>query len=217
LSNFHHTYPFVFKHQGASIGIAPILPPNDVQVARLLPFLPPHFHERRRNEWLCSRILLEKVSGKEAHSLQYTPEGKPFFPDDGKIGISHSRQFAAVIWHPQLEVGIDVEELRPQLFKIKEKFLSATELAILHPEDLHTLTAFWCAKEALYKWYGLKELQFNQHIVLQNVQLTCPEQAPISGFIDAVVKKNSIALRAAVQVTQFQNTILAYVIANGQV
>jgi len=207
-------YPLIFPYSGATVGIAPVEPPNYALTAKLLPFLPPYAHERRKNEWLCSRILLEQVSGHEAPSLQYTPEGKPFLPDGGKVGISHSRQMAAVIWHPHLDVGIDAEELRPQLFKIKEKFLSVSELALIHPDDLRTLTAFWCAKEAIYKWYGLKELQFNQHIVLQNVQLTVAAQEPLTGYIDAMVVKNNMVLQATVQIQQFQNTVFAYTVAN---
>ena len=45
---------------------------------------------------------------------------------------------------------------------IKHKFLSLDELEKV--TSLEELTLFWCAKEALYKLYGEKELIFNEQL-----------------------------------------------------
>ncbi|QQS28843.1 MAG: 4'-phosphopantetheinyl transferase superfamily protein [Sphingobacteriales bacterium] len=171
-------------------------------------------HDRRKNEWISSRILAEKVAHKNFDEIVYSAEGKPYCLDGSKISISHSRHFTAVIWHKTSEVGIDVDELRPQVFKIKEKFLSESEQKlILTGFSLETLTAFWCAKEALYKLYGLKQLQFNQHIQIRKAQLEV-ENGWLQGLLDTKVEKGDIVFNTQVAIMQVAEFMLAYAVAD---
>ncbi len=209
--------PEFFTFNDAQIGIAPIKPYSETataDIARFTNMIGQFKHQRRMNEWLSSRLLLEKVTNKSFDKITYSPEGKPYCLDGSKISISHSKQMAAVIWHPSCEVGIDVDELRPQVQKIKHKFLSDNELKMILPQHaIETLTAFWCAKEALFKLYGLKELQFNQHIVLQHADLKVTEGL-MQGSIEAKIEKHSSIIYANVQIVQSPEYMLAYVVSD---
>ena len=209
--------PKFFTFNDAQIGIAFIEPykETDIEVtARFANIIGQFKHQRRMNEWLSSRLLLEKVTNKSFDEINYSPEGKPYCFDGSKISISHSKQMAAVIWHPSCEVGIDIDELRPQVQKIKHKFLSDNELKMVLPQyPLETLTAFWCAKEALFKLYGLKELQFNQHIVLQHADLRVIGGL-MKGSLEAKIEKHTSIIYANVQIVQSPEYMLAYVVSD---
>lgn len=123
---------------------------------------------RRRTEWLAVRYLLHFMSGRETRGAIIKDEyGKPHLKNsEWHISISHSQNKAAVIASPKL-VGIDIQNFVPRIDRIAHKFMSPIELSSLsenfHLEHLHI---YWGAKEALYKAYGKKELEFKEHLRL---------------------------------------------------
>jgi phosphopantetheinyl transferase len=99
--------------------------------------------------------------------LFYNNEGKPYL--EGKssyISISHSHQFLAIIINEFEATGIDIEVIRDKVLKIKHKFLSKTELLDAN-DDIEKLLIYWSAKETLYKIYGLKEVNFIEHLFVK--------------------------------------------------
>ncbi|HEY0177929.1 MAG TPA: 4'-phosphopantetheinyl transferase superfamily protein, partial [Pedobacter sp.] len=66
----------------------------------------------------------------------------------------------------------DIEQIKTKIHRIQQKFLSPAELAQPGVKD-HTeaLYACWCVKEAVYKWYGKKGLEFKKHIHIQPFEL----------------------------------------------
>jgi len=91
--------------------------------------------------------------------------GKPYLENSFfDISISHSRELVTVMAAPQ-PVGVDIQKLVGKIESIKHKFLRPIEMESLsktnHLEHLH---AYWGAKEALYKAYGRKKLDFKAHI-----------------------------------------------------
>jgi 4'-phosphopantetheinyl transferase EntD len=65
--------------------------------------------------------------------------------------------------HPLRSVGIDVERVAEKLVRIAPKFLSESEKQ--HGQtDLKRLCTYWCAKEALYKLHGTRQLSFKDEI-----------------------------------------------------
>lgn len=212
MSDIQHLFT---TYNAAEIGIAAINPDAEsllLQAPELAVGIHPNWHQRRKTEWLTSRLLLQKVSGQAIDALQYTSEGKPYFSDGSKTSISHSKQMAAVIWHPNREVGIDIEEIRPQVSKIHHKFLSEAEKNRVDTQNITLLTALWCAKEALYKLYGFKALQFNQHILLNKLNLHITNEQHLKGTIEAQVIAKQISIDARVQIEQYGNNILAYIV-----
>ena len=81
-----------------------------------------------------------------------------------EISISHSRELTSVMASPRL-VGVDIQKLVGKIDRIASKFMTGVEMECLDEKyRLEHLHVFWGAKEALYKAYGRKQLDFRQHI-----------------------------------------------------
>lgn len=122
--------------------------------------------EGRRLEWLASRYLIHLMSGRKKRGIILKDEfGKPHLEDsDFHIAISHSNGKAAAIAAPYL-VGIDLQKLVGKIERIAHKYMREKEMESLKSATrLEHLHIYWGAKEALYKAYGRKELDFRQHL-----------------------------------------------------
>ena len=99
--------------------------------------------------------------------------GKPYLVNSNThISLSHSYDYAAVIISKDKKVGVDIELIKHKIKSIKHKFLSDLELAQKQIGDnTNGLYVSWCAKEAIYKWYGRKGLEFKQHIHIKPFKL----------------------------------------------
>lgn len=124
---------------------------------------------RRKLEWLAGRYLLHYMSGRQVRGACIKDEyGKPFLQDSPyQISISHSRELASVIAAP-FSVGIDIQKLVGKIERIAHKFMRDDEMASLQAATrLEHLHVYWGAKEALYKAYGRRELDFKKHILIE--------------------------------------------------
>jgi len=123
----------------------------------------------RRIEWLAARMLIHTMSGREKRGIFYKDEfGKPHLDDSAfHISISHSREIAAAIAAPG-KVGIDIQQYVPKIDRLTHRFLNQKESKSLDPAyRLWHLHVYWGAKEALYKAYGRRQLNFCQHILIE--------------------------------------------------
>jgi phosphopantetheinyl transferase len=129
----------------------------------------------RRSEWLAGRWLLHRLSGAaQRMPLAKDAFSKPFFPNDATFlcSLSHSKGIVAALLlsdaGPGVSIGCDIQVLVEKMPLIAPKFLSPTEMDFVKQHDHATqfdlFHAFWTAKESLYKAYGLKELDFREHI-----------------------------------------------------
>ena len=104
---------------------------------------------RRESERATVAELLRSHYGREM-TLGHTESGAPLLQDaDENISVSHSARRAVVTLSRRPGVGIDTETLRPQLERVKKKYLSAEEQRVYR--ELHDLLWAWSAKEAVYK------------------------------------------------------------------
>lgn len=105
---------------------------------------------RRDREKRAVRSLLSEM-GVAPDNLWHDNNGAPKI-DGYEISITHSLTRAAVALCPVEKkgvFGIDAEDWRPSLYKVRVKFLSADELEwITEPNEL--LSA-WMIKEAVFK------------------------------------------------------------------
>lgn len=125
--------------------------------------------QQRRKEWLATRILLQKIKQSPFFcEIKYSETCKPFI-DNEKIGISHSRDFVAIIISQTNEVAIDVEKISSKAYNIIHKFLSIDEQKLIDKNNETLVTLFWSAKETVYKFYGKKELPFIDQINILSV------------------------------------------------
>ena len=151
----------------------------------------------RRVHWLAYRHLLKNVVGKGKQiRVKYDPNSKPFLDlSDEHISVSHSGKFAAVITSRKFKVGIDIEQIHKRVHRVAHKFMSPEE----GTEDNSTLSTdslclHWCAKEALYKLYGERELDFREHIRI--MQAPENQQGNFSGRIMKSGNSQDYELRA---------------------
>jgi 4'-phosphopantetheinyl transferase len=128
-------------------------------------------YEGRKKEWLVARILAEKLTSEKNTQIIYNECNKPFLQNSKThISISHSHHLLAVILD-EAETGIDIELIKDKILNIREKFMSKTEFDSLQKKNVaEQLTVYWCAKEALYKLYGKRELIFKENLLIEPFQ-----------------------------------------------
>lgn len=120
---------------------------------------------RRRHECEVVRSILDKIIGSDA-ALDHDATGAPRIKGVN-VSISHSRKLAVVAIDPYNPVGIDAEEWRPTLARVKAKFLSPSELN-LFSSSVQLLRA-WTIKEAVYKIAGPESVDFANSISINSL------------------------------------------------
>lgn len=130
--------------------------------------------DQRRVHWLAYRHILKNIVHKGSTiRVKYDKHKKPFIDlSDDHISVSHAGDYATVIISKHQPVGIDIERIHPRLHKVADKFLSFDETGIDIPSmATDGLCLHWCAKEALYKLYGVRNLDFRE-----NMRILSPPQ-----------------------------------------
>ncbi len=140
--------------------------------------------DQRRVHWLAYRHMLKNIVGKGGDiRVRYDRHNKPFIDlSDDHISVSHSGRFAVVIISHNHAVGVDIEQISPRLHRIADKFISPEETGReVHELSTAELCLHWCAKEALYKLYGERNLDFREHIRVLDPPANM--QGPFEGLI----------------------------------
>ena len=144
-------------------------------------------NENFRRQKMAGRVLLNSILG-EAGKIEYNEHGKPLLkshPFD--ISFSHAKDKVAVMLSKKT-AGIDIQDITPRIRKIVHKYMNQPELDSLKEETYDThATLYWCAKEALYKAYGERQLIFTDNIIVEPFPFI-----PVSGtFNGSIVLNNS--------------------------
>lgn len=146
--------------------------------------------ETRKKEWLTVRMLLDYVLKiANPYEIIYDEKGKPHLKDgNGHISFSHTQNFAAIIFHPKKNVGIDIESIHERIEKISQKFVSAVENSFIKKEKrIESLHIIWGVKEVLFKIYGKGGLDFRTQLLVQ------PFAQANEGIIDAEIKTENMS------------------------
>ena len=117
-------------------------------------------------------LLIKETMGA-GFTMEYDTFGKPWpVNKSGFISLSHSANWVAFCFHPNQPMGIDVETTRHQLDKVAKRISHQSELSILEKSEnkQRALQVFWGGKEALYKAYGKKNLEFSTQLVLSGIE-----------------------------------------------
>ena len=114
-------------------------------------------NEVRRAEWLAVRLLVKELFGPEAE-VAYHPTGRPYLKNSTThISISHTKGFAAVAYHHEAPVGMDIEYLSSRVERIALRFTTRDEASYIdrHDESIRQMYHLinWSAKETLYKLF----------------------------------------------------------------
>jgi phosphopantetheinyl transferase len=123
--------------------------------------------ELRISQKLAAGILLQQIL-KANIELYYDEFGKPHLKNqEGNISISNTKEFVAVIYHPEKTVGIDIEFPSERIEKIAPKFINQQEQNwIANSQTPYYQNCFivWCVKESLFKLIGGGGIDFKDHI-----------------------------------------------------
>ncbi len=142
-------------------------------------------HPHKRLQHLAGRFLLQYLFPDFPLMLiQVADTRKPFLPQESHhFSISHCGSFAAAIVSTEKRVGIDIEEPGQRILAIVPKFLSERErgLTLPHATDQLMLTAtiLWSAKEAMFKWYSLGEVDFRKHLQVEAIDFKNSESGSV--------------------------------------
>ncbi len=128
----------------------------------------------RQKEWLSARVMLKNLlQTDEFVELGTQESGKPVFVHHpSHFSLSHTEGYAAAIIS-DTPTGIDIEHIKPKIERIRTKFLSTRENEFINPKNtIEHLTMAWAAKETLFKWYGLGNVDFKERLILSPFKIT---------------------------------------------
>jgi phosphopantetheine--protein transferase-like protein len=174
-------------------------------------------HPNKRLQHLAGRFLLKELFADFPYDLiKIADTRKPFLQNEAyHFSISHCGAYAAAIVSKELRVGVDVELFTSKVEKIAHKFLSASELEMITAfANLHKiysihqlLTTAWSIKESLYKWFGDGQVEFDEHLLIQKIDIGENEGNATCKFL----KETSIDLK--VHFLFFNNNCLSWVMS----
>jgi 4'-phosphopantetheinyl transferase len=168
---------------------------------------------RRSLHWLSTRVLLRKMLNTQKYiDCKVDEHGKPYLVNSPYyISLSHSFDYAAVIISEDSMVGIDIELIKDKIERVAKKFMSPEELAFICPEQaVEHLYACWCAKEAIYKLQGKRNVSF-----LDNIRIR-PFKYNGEGSFLAELNLQHYNQEFTVHYEKFHNYMLGYVAENIQ-
>lgn len=163
---------------------------------------------KRHLHWLATRVLLRTMLHTDEYiDCKVDVHGKPYLVSlPYHISLSHSFDYAAVMISRSRPVGIDIEQVKQKVERIAPKFLSKAEMADIDPNNkISHLYVCWCAKEAIYKCYGQKEVSFLDNIALEPFAFT-PE-----GSLKANLSKGDVNNDYKVDYLQYEDYMIGYV------
>ena len=163
---------------------------------------------KRSLHWLGTRVLLRRMLNTDEYiDCKVDQHGKPYLINlPYHISLSHSFEYAAVMISKKHPVGIDIEQVKQKVERIAHKFMRKEEMVfVTDPDKIKKLYVCWCAKEAVYKCYGQKEVSFVNHIRLEKFELQN------EGIVDAQLIKEPVNIKYQVGYMQFKDYMVGYV------
>lgn len=162
--------------------------------------------DRRKQEWLACRILLQEMT-QTLPVVMYDENRKPHLKDSNKqLSLSHSGDYASVYIHDSKPVGVDLQQMKPSIAKGADYFLNAAEQHWADLSDNASLHLIWCAKEAAFKYAGDPDLDLKKHII------TNPFHSNQNGFIEVSIQKEHLNLSLKVQYDAFEDYLLVWTV-----
>ena len=141
-------------------------------------------HPHKRLQHLAGRYLLQFLFPDFPYAeILIADTRKPYLSNEQyHFSISHCGNYAAAIVSSTNRVGIDIEIPSAKVERIAHKFIHEDERKYLSMDnsplsivsdklstiDYGLLTILWSAKEALFKWYSLGNVDFKEHMQLNN-------------------------------------------------
>ena len=120
-------------------------------------------NDSRRREHLAWRRVVRSELGRGV-VIDYNEVGAPVVDTPNThISVAHGGGMVAVAIADE-PVGVDIEALDRNFERIKERYMTAREVALSN--DNHWAARAWAAKEAIYKLYGKREVDLTGDIAI---------------------------------------------------
>ncbi len=144
--------------------------------------------------WLQLALQVYGENGKDRFRIiEHDSNGAPLLEDSQqRISVTHTKRFLCIAQLPRTPeadltkfntrtaMGIDCEcRDRDQVLKIRERFLSEKELAMIDAENVELNVLAWTCKEALYKAALIPGLDFRANIQLIRLPEICKHPGPL--------------------------------------
>ncbi len=147
---------------------------------------------KRRLEKLGCRCALSQLLNSY-EEVSYSPNGAPKISTH-KISFTHAASYAAAAISENYKIGVDIEKITPKIKTLYNKFLNSFEIKQFDVCDEEQVHILWGAKEAAYKLYEVKNLDFAQQINIhqcsegkgKGVIKTQTEELPFQFFYQTV-------------------------------
>jgi phosphopantetheinyl transferase len=142
-------------------------------------------NENRKCQWLACRAILKQFLAPDSSETGYDGSGKPFLVQQGfHISLSHAGNYAVAICSKHGPAGIDIEQMKGRIERVKARFLREDELAALGSDPrIESLYVYWCGKEALYKLNGQPNLDFRNDIYIHSFDYLCTRKGTFKASI----------------------------------
>jgi 4'-phosphopantetheinyl transferase EntD len=189
--------PLIYQHninEHTKLGVWHIAETEDFFLKRV-PLKKDVSHPHKRLQHLAGRYLLTALYDDfPLEEILIADTRKPFLENERyHFSISHCANYAAAIVSDSERVGVDVELVTPKIERVRHKFVRESELIFINEEyesfleqfgmrekvNQEFLTMLWSCKEAIFKWYGLGQMDFKQHM-----QLTSDIVYSDNGFLE---------------------------------
>lgn len=175
--------------------------------------LPQHqiSHPHKRLQHLAGRYLL-KILEPDFPVNEILLDGRrPYLIDNSYyFSISHAGDYAAAMVSQSRPVGIDVEVITKKLELLEKKYLNPAEQEIVRAANTpfsltEKLASCWSAKESMFKWYALGNVDFRKDMIIESY-----EAHESSGTIHAVFGKE-VQKELQIDFQFFEELCLAWV------
>lgn len=126
-------------------------------------------NEAKRLEWLAGRLITQTLLenfNTPYQGITKDEHGKPFLRNVSfQLSLSHSYPYVAAIIDRDVTVGIDLEQPKEKLLRVAARVLAPREAADAG-DDIEKHCIYWCAKEALIKIHGKKDLTLASQLII---------------------------------------------------
>jgi 4'-phosphopantetheinyl transferase len=123
----------------------------------------------KRLELLAARYAAKSMLtelGLVFNGIAKDEHGKPFLiKSPMEMSLTHTSKYVSVAFHRDKKIGIDLEKPSTKMWRIKERLYSENEIELIG-DNLTLMSVFWSAKEALYKIYGKRGMDFKTNMSL---------------------------------------------------
>lgn len=161
-------------------------------------------HERRCSEWIATRLLISNLLGKY-QKVYYNQYGKPFIEENYNISITHSYNMAGVLLSKCEYIGLDVEKMNLRILKVEKKLLEESEIHEIKPDTkIQSLYVNWCAKEAMYKACGIREVDIRSNFKLDYFDYST------HGNVYGHIQKDDFQRTVKIHYFEFDNYMVAW-------